>query len=350
VAKLQHRQAVEHPAAGGRRRVSVVIVNWNGRRFVADCLESLAGAGEPLELIVVDNGSTDGSVEYLRARSDVRLLAQATNLGFAEANNLGIAAAEGDYVLLLNNDTVAAPGFLAPLLAAMEADPAVGAVQSKLLTFSEPHRIDGYGSYLTSTGFLYHYRFDQPDERPRPPFDIFAAKGAAMLVRRELLARVGAFDAGFFAYLEDTDLSWRIWLAGARILCVPESVVLHRGAGTAGTLASELVFFHSFKNRICMLLKNLSAGRLALIMPLHLGLNLAAAAAYAARGAFGPSRGILAGIGWNLAHLGPTLAQRRAVQGTLRRVTDAALWPSITRRPRFSYYLHLLTGLRGYRE
>jgi len=344
--------AERHPCAG---RVSVVIVNWNGRRYLEACLRSLtepAKTAELLELIVVDNGSTDGSAEYLKSRPDVRLLPQETNLGYAEANNVGIAAATGDFVLLLNNDTIAGPGFLGPLVAAME-DPAVGAAQSLLLTFDEPRRIDSYGSYVTWTGFLYHHRYDQPeevDERSRAPFDIFAAKGAALLLRRRLLERIGAFDAGFFAYLEDSDLCWRVWLAGSRVVCVPGSVVLHRGGGTAGTLASEFVFFHSFKNRLAMLLKNLSGPRLAAILPVNVTLNLAAAGTYLVRGRLGPARGILRGLGWNAAHLGETLAKRRRVQGSIRQVSDRALWPVIARRPRLSYYYRLLTGLRGYRE
>jgi GT2 family glycosyltransferase len=319
-------------------------------RFLEPCLDSLRPYAEQLELIVVDNGSTDGSLEYLRRRNDVRLLAQAENLGYARANNLGIEQASGDYVLLLNNDTVAQPGFLAPLLAVMEANPGIGAGQSKMLTADEPHRIDAYGSYLTSSGFLYHHLYDRPDEPPRGPFEVFSAKGAAVLIRRDVLQQTGSFDADFFAYLEDSDLSWRIWLAGFRVVCVPESVVLHRGGATASALPSELVFYHSFKNRVCMLLKNLSPGRLALIMPLHLLLIMVLMCFYLVRGRAGAARGIARALAWNFAHLAETLGKRRWVQASLRRVSDSSIWPAITRPVRLSYYYYLLVGLGGYRE
>lgn len=341
--------APERSVARGRRLVSVVIVNWNGMRFLEACLDSLRPCADQVELIVVDNGSTDGSLEYLRSRGDVRLLAQAANVGYARANNLGIEKAGGKYVLLLNNDTVADPRFLASLLAVMEADPGIGAGQSKMITLDEPPRIDAYGSFLTSTGFLYHYLYDRPDEPPRAPFDVFAAKGAAVLIRRDVLERVGVFDADFFAYLEDSDLSWRIWLAGYRVVCVPASVVLHKGGATAEKLPSEVVFFHSFKNRVCMLAKNLSAGRLMLILPVHLAMNVALLGVYLLRGRYAAARGIAKALAWNVVHVRDTLEKRRQVQ-CLRQLSDTALWPVITRRVRPSYYYYLLVGLGGYRE
>ena len=336
---------------GGAGRVSAVIVNWNGLRYLDACLDPLQAEPELGEVIVVDNGSTDGSLEHLAVRTGVRVLAQGRNLGYAEANNAGIAAAGCDLVLLLNNDTRPRPGFLAPLVEALDREPLAGAAQAKLLTVEQPPRIDSYGSYLTWSGFLYHRLFEQPDPPPEPPFEVFAAKGAALLLRRDLLAQVGAFDADFFAYMEDTDLCWRIWLSGRNVLCVPASVVLHVGGGTAGTLASEVVIFHSFKNRLTMLVKNLSGARLAAVLPIHLALCLGAAAAYAARGRWRQARGILGALGWEAAHLGSVLARRRLVQRTLRRVSDAELWPAVARRPRLAYYYLLLSGgLRGYRE
>ena len=329
--------------------VSVVIVNWNGLAQLRECLDSLRACGRALELIVVDNGSSDGSVEYLRRQSDVSTVFNDRNTGYAPANNAGIARARGDFVLLLNNDTRVAPGFLEPMLEAMGLEDDVGACQARLVNTADPPRVDGMGSYLTWTGFLYHYRFGKPDPGALPPFEIFAAKGAAMLLRRAVLERVGAFDPDFFAYLEDSDLSWRIWLNGWRILCVPESCVWHVGAVTARRLPSALVTFHSFKNRLRMLLVNPSAATAWRILPLHLGLVLALTLMETARGRPRAAGALLRALGWNLVRLRQTMRRRKEVQ-RLRRVGDRDLRPRIMRRVRPSYYYYLLVGLERYED
>jgi len=325
-------------------RVSVVIVNWNGLAFLPTCLESLSACGTPVEIIVVDNGSTDGSVEYLRQRPEIVLISNATNTGYAPANNAGIERATGEFVFLLNNDTRVAPGFLEPLLQVMGTTADAGACQCKMLSYDPPYHIDAYGSYLLRTGFLYHLRYGKPDPPPEPPFEIFAAKGAAMLIRASVLRQVGSFDPDFFAYLEDSDLSWRIWLGGWRVLCVPESVVYHRGGATASRLPSAFVTFHSFKNRTCMLLKNLSGPAAWRILPVHLALNLGLIAMELIRGRGGTARAVATALNWNRRHLRATLRQRRDVQQRIRRVSDRTLLPRITRRVRASYYWYLLTG------
>ena len=325
-------------------QVSVVIVNWNGLALLPDCLDSLSACGTPLEIIVVDNGSTDGSVGYLRQRPEIVVIGNATNTGYAPANNAGIARATGEFVLLLNNDTRVAPGFLEPLLHMMSTTADVGAGQCKMLSFDPPYRVDAYGSYLLRTGFLYHLRYGKPDPPPEPPFEIFGAKDAAMLIRASVLRDVGGFDPDFFAYLEDSDLSWRIWLGGWRVLCVPESVVYHRGGATASRLPSAFVTFHSFKNRTCMLLKNLSTPAAWRILPVHLALNLGLIAMELIRGRGGAARAVASALNWNRRHLRATLRKRRDVQQRIRRVSDRALLPRITRRVRPSYYWYLLTG------
>jgi GT2 family glycosyltransferase len=325
-------------------RVSLVIVNWNGLAFLPTCLDSLSACGTAVEIIVVDNGSTDGSLEYLRQRPEIVLIANKTNTGYAPANNAGIDRATGEFVLLLNNDTRVAPGFLEPLLRAMDTYTDAGACQCKMLSYDPPYRIDAYGSYLLRSGFLYHVRYGRPDPPPEAPFEIFAAKGAAMLIRAAVVREVGAFDPDFFAYLEDSDLSWRIWLGGWRVLCVPDSVVYHRGGATASRLPNAFVTFHSFKNRWCMLLKNLSAWAAWRILPVHLALNLGLIAVELVRGRRGSAGAVADALSWNLRHLRATLRKRHDVQRRIRRVSDKTLLPRITRRVRPSYYVYLLTG------
>jgi len=342
-----HRRSISSPSP--TPTVSVVIVNWNGLHYLQDCLTSLRACSERLEIIVVDNASTDGSIEYLKQQADVQLITNSSNLGFAEGNNLGMRQATGDFVLLLNNDTIVERNFLAPLLQAM-ADPHVGACQCKTLTPTDPPMIDAYGSCMTWTGFLLHHKYGQPDVPATPPFEIFAAKAAAFLLRRAALDDAGDFDPDFFAYLEDSDLSWRLWLAGWKIMCVPESVVFHVAGATARKLPSEVVMFHSYKNRIAMLVKNLSPGGLVRIVPVHVALTLVLAVVYAGWWKLPQARGIARALAWNAAHASDTVLKRRHVRGSIRKGSDRELSKRMMCSIRISWFYYALTGLENYRE
>ena len=301
-----------------------------------------------MEIVVVDNGSSDGSVDYLRRQDDVELVTNSSNLGFAEANNIGISRATGEFIFLLNNDTIVDPNFLAPLLAAMN-EPRVGACQAKTLTTTTPHMIDAYGSCMTWTGFLLHHLYGQPDVPATPPFEIFAAKAAALLVRRTAIDAAGDFDPDFFAYLEDSDLSWRLWLSGWKILCVPESVVYHVAGATARTLPSEMVVFHSYKNRLSMLIKNLSPGDLVRIVPVHVALIIGLAVVYAGWLKPAQARGIVRALIWNVANAGKTLRKRKHVRSNMK-ATDRELRRRMMCSIKLSWFYYALTGLDRYRE
>jgi hypothetical protein len=292
-------------------------------------LLSLAGQRYPeLDVIVVDNASPGSLDRLLERLPAVRLIRNDENRGFVGASNQGIEAASGELVLLLNDDTSAEPGALQALVDTLVAHPSWGACQAKLLLMDDPSRLDTAGSFLTNTGFLVHRGVFGPDERFTASEEIFAAKGAALLLRRRALAEVGGFDPDFFAYFEETDLCWRLWLAGWEVGFAADARVRHRLGSTASAFPQAFVQFHSFKNRICSLLKNLGAARLAWMLPFHIGLCLGLAAWYSLRGRAEVGAAILRAIGWNVRHLPGTLRKRRAVQ-SLRRVPDRDLMPRI---------------------
>jgi hypothetical protein len=309
-----------------------VIPTSRGGADLEACLVSLAAERSPrVEVVVVDNGSTDPSLARLPERFDgLRVLRNEENLGFVGASNQGIEASSGELVLLLNDDTVLEPGALHALVDALERRPSWGAGQAKLLLMDDPTRLDTAGSFLTATGFLVHRGAFEREDAFSASDEIFAAKGAALLVRRQALAEVGAFDPEFFAYFEETDLCWRLWLAGWEVGFAADARVLHRLGGTASALPPAFVQFHSFKNRIRTLLKNLGAARLAWMLPYHLVLCLGLACWYSLRGRPGLGIAIVRAIGWNAVHLPQTWRERRRVQG-LRRVSDRALMPRIKR-------------------
>ncbi len=215
--------------------VSVLVLNWNGKRFLGPCLTSLiADACSHVELVVVDNGSTDGSVEYVREQFPrVRVIAHEKNLGFSRGYNAAVPAAKGIVAVLLNNDTEVERGWLAPLVDSLLADPQVGIATSKVL-FYGTDRVNSAGGFLklwTGGGEL---GFGEAGDQPpwNAPLDPFYASGAALAMKRELYQRLGGLDEIMFAYGEDFDLSWRARLAGYRVLYCPNSVVHHHFSGT----------------------------------------------------------------------------------------------------------------------
>ena len=227
-------------ALGGQESgSSVVVPNWNGRVWLEGCLNSLATQSVPaLEVIVVDNGSTDGSVAYVRSEHPgVRVLELDHNTGFAHAANRGFRVARGRFVALVNTDVVLPPDWVAAMSQALIAHPEAGAVACKILALSDPGRVYDAGDVLRRDGACEqrgrlrsdHGQWNQPGE-------VFGACAAAALYRRAAVMSVDGFDERFFAYLEDVDLALRLALAGWRCRYEP-TVAYHAGEGSSRQLA-----------------------------------------------------------------------------------------------------------------
>ena len=216
--------------------VSVIIANWNGLRFLKPCLQALERQHfKDFEIIVVDNGSQDGSVEWLSQQPGVRLIRNASNKGFAEANNQGIRASHSPFVALLNNDTEAVPEWLDSLVLAMQ-DPAVGMAASLMCFADHPKMVQSAGIAIDQAAISWDRFGGMSVEYAEVQQDayIFGPSGGAALYRRAMLDEIGWLDERFFAYLEDVDLAWRAQCAGWRCRYVPEAVVLHHTSATSG--------------------------------------------------------------------------------------------------------------------
>ena len=222
-------------------RTSIIITNWNGRRHLPDCLESLEQQTDTdFEVILVDNGSTDGSIEYIRTRHPwVKLVCLPENRGFAAGNNIGLEHASGTFIVTLNNDTCAEPDWLAELISAAEAHPRAGMVSSRICTSDDRDRIDSIGLKVCRDGMSRGaYRLQSfaalSLERVSP---ILATSACVGLYRRSMLDETGFFDEDFFAYCEDTDLGLRGRLAGWDAVLARDAVVRHKYSQTAGTFS-----------------------------------------------------------------------------------------------------------------
>jgi len=239
-------------------RVSVVIPNWNGLHWLKPCLEALRRQSHAdFQLVVVDNGSTDGSAAFLREhRPDITLCALPRNIGFAAGMNAGFAVATGDYVVALNNDTLPAEGWLAALVDVLDAHPEAGSAASTMVLMSDPAIIDTLGDGYGWTGVSYKLGAGRRvADAPKRPFPVFGACAGAAIYRRVMLDEIGVFDEAFFAYMEDVDLAIRARLAGWGCVSAPDAVVLHSVAASTGGDASDFSVRHTARNVIATILK-----------------------------------------------------------------------------------------------
>ncbi|RIK38355.1 MAG: glycosyltransferase family 2 protein [Chloroflexi bacterium] len=315
----------------GTRPVAIVVLNYNGKAHLSPLLESLARqTRRDFELVIVDNGSTDGSralleAEAARGRFALTLLRNPANRGFAPACNQGIAATRTPWVIMLNNDTRPEPHWLERMMATVEQPdprfgPKLGMVAAKLLRAHQPDQIDSAGIALDWTGIAWDWRGGEPDDPAESePMEIFGPCGGAALYARRMLDAVGGFDDDFFAYLEDVDLAWRARLAGWRCLLQPQARVLHAHSGTLGD-ASPRKRYLLARNKVWLLVKNYPAPWFALLLPLIVGYDLLAVGfGIARRGDLASLRGRLDG----LRQLPVFWRKRRAVQRAGR---DVANW------------------------
>jgi GT2 family glycosyltransferase len=268
--------------------VSVVIVTWNGRRFLETCLEAVrAQDGVAFETILVDNGSSDGSAEYVEQRFPwVRVIRLATNRGFAGGNNAGVREARGRYVAFLNNDTAAALGWLRALLAGVDEASRFMLVSSRIVYMHDPGVVDSAGDGMLRWGGAFKHHHGGPAAEVSESREVFGVCGAACLMPKAVFDELGGFDEDFFASHEDVDLSYRARLGGYRCRYVADAVVRHHGSGTLGKV-SPFAVFHGQRNLEWMYFKNTPASLLVRTLPGHVVYTLAAAAHFTRQGLLG---------------------------------------------------------------
>lgn len=319
--------------------ISVIVVNINRRAMLTECFQSLADqTQQPLEVILVDNGSTDGSLDvpFLFPGLNIRVIQNATNLGFCAANNQGFAIASGQLFALLNNDAVAEPEWLANLATAFELGPRVGMAASKILVYSQRDKIDKVGHLIYWDG---QNRGRGAGQRDTGQFDrieeILWPDGCAAMYSREMIDEIGGFDEEFFAYADDAELGLRGRLAGWQSYYMPKARVYHHRGSTLGVFSPVRIELIE-RNRILLVFKHFPWSLVWLNGWFYLlRVTAGVAAAIRGKGEAGKIPGFLPKLRGGLAliwgamralPLIPSMVRKRRRFQPLRRLSNRELW------------------------
>jgi GT2 family glycosyltransferase len=245
-------------------QVAVAILNWNGLAHLQTYIPDLVAYSDQANIYLIDNGSTDASVEWVRQHypTVVTIILQ-TNHGFCGGYNLGLSQLKEPYFILLNSDVRVTPNWIAPMLTLMEAQSSIAACQPKILDVNHPSQFEYAGA---SGGFLDRYGFpfcrgrifqtvEEDHNQYNEPLAVHWASGAALMIRADLFKSFGGFDTRFFAHMEEIDLCWRLRIAGHQIYCCPQSTVYHLGGGTLAVDNPRKTFLN-VRNNLLMLYKN----------------------------------------------------------------------------------------------
>ena len=268
-------------------KVAVVILNYNGKKFLEQFLPNVIANCDPnlAEIVVADNASTDESVAFMRKRfPEIRLIENGSNGGFATGYNLALRQIEAQYYVLLNSDIEVAPHWIEPVIEMMDNDPQIAACQPKILSYYHKEHFEYAGA---SGGFIdkYGYPFcrgrvfqnlEKDEHQYDTPMEVFWATGACMFVRADLYHQLGGLDDSFFAHMEEIDLCWRLKNAGFKVYCCPQSWVFHIGGGTLPKNSPRKTYLN-FRNNLSLLVKNLPKHRVHRIILYRIFLDWVAA-------------------------------------------------------------------------
>ena len=268
-------------------KVAVVILNYNGRKFLEQFLPNVIANCDPAttEVVVADNASTDDSVSFMRERfPDIRLIENGSNGGFATGYNVALRQVEAQYYVLLNSDIEVTPHWIEPVIELMDADPQIAACQPKILSYYHKEQFEyagACGGFIDKYGYPFcrgrvFQNLEVDKGQYDTPMEVFWATGACMFVRADLYHKVGGLDDSFFAHMEEIDLCWRLKNAGYKVYCCPQSQVYHIGGGTLPKNSPRKTYLN-FRNNLSLLVKNLPKKRVHRIILYRILLDWVAA-------------------------------------------------------------------------
>lgn len=278
------------------KKVAVVILNYNGRKFLEQFLPNVIASCDPTlaEVIVADNASTDDSVAFMRERfPEVRLIENGSNGGFTTGYNLALQQVEAQYYVLLNSDIEVTPNWIDPVIAMMDADPNIAACQPKIRSYYHKEQFEyagASGGFIDKFGYPFcrgrvFQNIEEDKGQYDSPMEVFWATGACMFVRADLYHQIGGLDDCFFAHMEEIDLCWRLKNAGYKVYCFPQSVVYHIGGGTLPKNSPRKTYLN-FRNNLSLLVKNLPRNQVFMVIFCRIFLDWVAALKFLAEGCF----------------------------------------------------------------
>lgn len=252
-------------------KVAVVILNYNGQKFLEKFLPNVIANCDPAlaEVVVADNASTDDSVAFMKAHfPEIRLIENGSNGGFTTGYNLALRQVEAQYYVLLNSDIEVAPHWIEPIIALMDADPQIAACQPKILSYYHKEQFEyagASGGFIDKFGYPFcrgrvFQNLEEDHGQYDEPMEVFWATGACMFVRADLYHQIGGLDDSFFAHMEEIDLCWRLKNVGYKVYCCPQSWVYHIGGGTLPKNSPRKTYLN-FRNNLSLLVKNLPEHR-----------------------------------------------------------------------------------------
>lgn len=307
--------------------VSIIIVNFNGKTYLSNCLKSIFKNNyKNFEIIIVDNHSTDKSIALVKKQfsnylKKIKIIELKDNFGPAYARNQGVKQAKGEIIAFLDNDTEVDNNWIIEANKEFKKDKKLGCIQSKLLLLDEKNKFDYAGDYLNQFGLLSHratYK-DVDNGQFNKKEIIFAAKSAGMFIKKSVFDKIKGFDNDYFIYMEETDLCWRSWLMGYKTIYLPSSIVYHGFSGSFKILNNNFAVynlrFNGTKNYILTIIKNLSTKNLIKILPKQICIFfLYSVYLFFLKFKFKESLYILLGIVWNIIHLQKSLFKRHKIQ------------------------------------
>lgn len=308
------------------QQAAVVILNWNGEKHLSEFLPSVcAHTPDTVDVIVADNGSTDGSLELLRGAdfARVRVIELDRNYGFAEGYNRALEGLDYKYAVLLNSDVAVTEGWCEPLFEALEADESLAAVSPKLRSYLKPDEFEyagASGGFIDYLGYPFcRGRIMQCVERDEGQYDdvrdVMWVSGAAFVCRLSVYKQLGGFASDFFAHMEEIDLCWRFVLAGYRVAVIPQSAVYHLGGGTLNVSSPRKTHLNH-RNNLAMLFRCASPGQRIVVALVRPALDMAAAASYLLKGEWGNFKAVLKAYKEFIAWHPRLQRQRHAIQSS----------------------------------
>ena len=308
--------------------VSVIILNYNGKQHLKECFESLQQINyKNYELIFVDNASTDGSTEFMINHFDgVKHVLLDQNYGFAEGNNIGAKAADGEYIVFLNNDTAVDTNWLSELVNAAKMCSKDYIYTSKILFYDNPKLINTVGGKITPIGAGFDIGFmDKDGDAYNKMKYVGTPSGCSMFLKKSIYIQMGGFDKDYFAYFEDVDFGWRCWLSGYKVCFVPTSVVLHKFGSTGGKRNSPFRILYGQKNRLGNMVKNFSVINLIIGFCASMVYDIVRVIGFILNNHFDLVYALIKGNDYFLKELPHTYQKRKYIQSN-RKLTDAEMY------------------------